>query len=63
MHPTQYRRGLRQAPVTGTWTVSAAGGPARKCGAILNILWRREVLSEMDWKTAKEMVARMVAQL
>ena len=40
-----------------------AGGSARECGAILDILCRCGVLSETDWKTGKELLARIVAML
>ena len=40
-----------------------AGGSARECGAILDILFRCRVLSEAEWKAGKELLARIVAML
>jgi four helix bundle protein len=40
-----------------------AGGSARECGAILDILWRCQVLAEGDWKTGKALLTRIVAML
>ncbi len=40
-----------------------AGGSARECGAILDILSRCQVLSETDWKAGKELLTRIVAML
>jgi four helix bundle protein len=40
-----------------------AGGSARECGAILDILFRCQVISEAEWKTGKELLARAVAMV
>jgi len=40
-----------------------AGGSARECGAILDILSRCQVLSEADWREGKELLVRIVAML
>jgi four helix bundle protein len=40
-----------------------AGGSARECGAILDILFRCRVISEADWQAGKESLARIVAML
>jgi len=40
-----------------------AGGSARECGAILDILLRCRVISETDWRTGKTLLERIVAML
>ena len=40
-----------------------AGGSARECGAILDILHRCRVISETDWDVGKALLARIVAML
>jgi hypothetical protein len=40
-----------------------ACGSARECGAILDILFRCQVISEVEWKTGKDLLARIVAML
>ena len=40
-----------------------AGGSARECGAILDILCRCRVISEADWQAGKELLVRIVAML
>jgi four helix bundle protein len=40
-----------------------AGGSARECAAILDILSRSQVISGAEWKTGKELLARIVAML
>jgi four helix bundle protein len=40
-----------------------AGESGRECGAILDILCRCHVIPEGQWRTGKEMLARMVAML
>jgi four helix bundle protein len=40
-----------------------AGGSARECGAILDILCRCQVLSAANWKAGKELLVRIVAML
>ena len=40
-----------------------AGGSARECGAILDILRRCRVISEADWEAGKGLLARIVAML
>jgi len=40
-----------------------AGGSARECGAILDILFRGRVIAEAEWKHGKELLVRIVAML
>ena len=40
-----------------------AGGSARECAAILDILSRCQVISAAEWKAGKELLARIVAML
>jgi four helix bundle protein len=40
-----------------------ACGSARECGAVLDILFRCQVLSEVERKTGKDLLARIVAML
>ena len=40
-----------------------AGGSARECGAILDILWRCKVISDGEWRQGKELLVRIVAML
>ncbi len=40
-----------------------AGGSARECGAILDILRRCEVISDDEWRPGKELLVRIVAML
>ena len=40
-----------------------AGGSARECGAILDILCRCRVISKADWQAGKELLVRIVAML
>jgi len=40
-----------------------ACGSARECGAVLDILFRCQVISEVECKTGKDLLARIVAML
>ncbi|MBX3025415.1 four helix bundle protein [bacterium] len=40
-----------------------AGGSTRECAAILDVLHRCAVISQTEWRTGKQMLARIVAML
>jgi four helix bundle protein len=40
-----------------------AGGSARECGAVLDILFRCQAISDAEWRTGKDLLARIVAML